>query len=44
LVATAQPYRVREAAEVVTGARGAIPGAEANRKLPVGLHKVRMVA
>jgi hypothetical protein len=42
---TAQPYRVRVAvAEVVIGARGATIEAAANRKLPMGLHRVRMVA
>jgi len=41
---TAQPYRVRVATEVAIGARGAILGAEASRKLPMGLHRVRMVA
>jgi len=41
---TAQPCRVRVVAEVVIGARGAILGAKASRKLPMGLHRVRMVA
>jgi len=32
------------AVEVVIGARGATLEAEASRKLPMGLHSVRMVA